>query len=212
MVVGMRNTKTAKRSGATLLCVTTVLTLGLAACGEGDDGGGKDVDSIKSDAPAADGGEDAGEDDDTTAKRPQLRLDTSAEEQSRLTDAYNACLEAKGVPMNHERAEAAGVKQATPMQGAAVAKKHKAAYDACLVKLPRQPPELSPDSNPDFADDYRAYVKCLNKKGMRVHMVPDRSVHPDGLSWRHDEGAQPQLSSAEQAKIDRTCNQAAFGD
>lgn len=222
----MRNTKTAKRSGATLLCVTAVLTLALTACGASD-GGGEGVASVESDAPATVGdsdrdedagtSEDAGKDkdkgkDDVNAKRPQLRLDTSKEERARLTDAYHACLEAEGVPMNTERAEAAGAKQPAPVQGPGVTEKHKAAFDACLVKLPLQPPETRPDTNPDFADDYRAHVECLKKKGMRVHMVPDRSVYPDGLAWRYDDGEQPELSSAEQEKIERTCNQEAFGD
>jgi hypothetical protein len=219
----MPNTKTAKRRpGVTLLCVLAALPLALTACGGGDEGG-EDVASVESDSPAADGNadkdqgkdEDADKDkdkDDVTGKRPQLRLDTSEEERARLTDAYNACLEAQGVPMNHERAQAAGAEQAPPVQDPAVTKKHKAAYDACLVKLPLQPPETEPDTNPDYADDYRAYVKCLNKKGMRVHMVPDRSVHPDGLAWRYDDGAQPQLSDAEQTKAESTCNQEAFGD
>ncbi|CDR02787.1 hypothetical protein GCM10022420_062080 [Streptomyces iranensis] len=211
MVVGMRNTKT-----AALLCATAMLSLALTACGGGSGvKTDKGVDSVNSDAPAAGGKADTDQRegrDDVTADRPQLRLDSSEEERARLNDAYNACLEAKGVPMNHERAQAAGAEQAPPVQDPAVVEKHKAGYDACLVKLPRQPPETEPDTNPRYADDYRAYVKCLNKNGMRVHMVSDTSVSPDGLAWRYDDGKQQRLSEAEQTKVDRSCELEAFSD
>ncbi|MFE5120473.1 hypothetical protein [Streptomyces sp. NPDC056669] len=211
----MRKTET-----AALLCATAVLSLALTACGGGSGvKTDKGVDSIDSEAPAAGGKADGKADTDrrggkkdVTADRPQLRMDSSQEERDRLGDAYNACLEAHGVPMNHERAKLAGAKQASPVQDPAVVKKHQAGYDACLVKLPRQPPETEPETNPHFADDYRAYVKCLNKNGMRVHMVPDTSVSPDGLAWRYDDGKQQQLSDAEQTKVDHTCELEAFSD
>ncbi|MFF4479552.1 hypothetical protein ACWDHW_13670 [Streptomyces melanosporofaciens] len=207
----MRMTKT-----AALLWATAALSLALTACGGGSGvKTDKGVDSIDSQAPAAGGKADTdrrGGKKDVTADRPQLRLDSSQEERDRLGDAYNACLEAHGVPMNHERAKLAGAKQASPVQDPAVVKKHQAGYDACLVKLPRQPPETEPETNPHFADDYRAYVKCLNKHGMRVHMVSDTSVSPDGLAWRYDDGEQRQLSDAEETKVDRACELAAFSD
>ncbi|WP_253209285.1 hypothetical protein [Streptomyces niphimycinicus] len=206
----MRKTKT-----AALLWATAALSLALTACGGGSGvKTDKGVDSIESEAPAAGGKADPDHREgkkDVTADRPQLRMDSSQEERDRLGDAYNACLEAHGVPMNHERAKLAGAKQASPVQDPAVVKKHQAGYDACLVKLPRQPPETEPETNPHFADDYRAYVKCLNKHGMRVHMVPDTSVSPDGLAWRYDDGKQ-QISEAEQTKVDRACELEAFSD
>ncbi|AWW43253.1 hypothetical protein DN051_42475 (plasmid) [Streptomyces cadmiisoli] len=82
------------------------------------------------------------------AKRPQLRLDTSDEERARLGDAYNACLEAQGVPMATERAASAGAKQASPVQR--LGPEYDDEFDACLVKLPLQPPETAPDTNPQY--------------------------------------------------------------
>ncbi|MFE1518988.1 hypothetical protein ACFW9I_19510 [[Kitasatospora] papulosa] len=188
--------------------------LALTACGGGaESGSGKSVDSLETGAPtgknAAPKGGDSG-DAAVEAKRPQLRLDTSEEEQSRFTDAYNACLQAHDVPMNTERAAAAGAKQAGPKVSEKDYPKYQAAYDACLVKLPRQPPETSPETNTRYADDYRAYVKCLQGRGMKIHLTPDTSVYPDGLAWTYDD-ASVSLPEAEQSAADRACTLEAFG-
>ncbi|CAL9517899.1 hypothetical protein SUDANB140_03790 [Streptomyces sp. enrichment culture] len=194
-----------------------------AACGSGGDTGadsGKGVDTLESGAPKDKGkdkgkesaSKDGGGDSAVDAKRPQLRLDTSDEEEQRLRDAYNACLQAHGVPMNTKRAALAGAKQAAPQQGRADAAKYRPAYEACEVKLPLQPPETRPESNPDYADDYRAYVKCLQKKGMKIHLVQDTSVSADGLGWTYDEDTTGTLPDSEVLEADRSCSLEAFGD
>ncbi|MBU6531024.1 hypothetical protein [Streptomyces mayonensis] len=193
-----------------------------AACGSGGDteaDSGKGVDTLESGSPkdkdkekdkesaSKDGGDSA-----VDPKRPQLRLDTSEEEKQRLTDAYNACLQAHGVPMNTKRAALAGAKQAAPQQGRADAAKYRPAYEACEVKLPLQPPETRPESNPDYADDFRVYVKCLQKKGMKIHLIKDTSVSADGLGWTYDEDTTGTLPDSQVLEADRSCSLEAFGD
>ncbi|MBB4795194.1 hypothetical protein [Streptomyces nodosus] len=190
--------------------------MSLAACHSGEgvqSSSGKGVDSLVSDAPTGRGTATKGAPRDSAVenKRPQLRLDTSDEERQRLTDVYNACLQAHGVPMNTERAAAAGAKQAPPKQGEADSPAYQAAYDACLVKLPRQPPETMPETNPRYADDYRAYVKCLQHRGMKIHLVSDTSVSPDGLGWTYDEDTTGTLSESKATEADRACSLEAFG-
>ncbi|GHH85077.1 hypothetical protein GCM10018793_51650 [Streptomyces sulfonofaciens] len=207
---------------AAALCAAVLAAAVLAGCGTGGGtgggpSGGKEVDSLAGGSPGAGGarhGAGAGggaSSDAVQAKRPQLRLDTSEEESARLTDAYHACLQAHGVPMNTQRAAAAGQKQAWPLVPPGQEDRYRPAYDACLVKLPRQPPETSPRTNPHYADDYRTYVKCLKKHGMKIHMVPDTSVYSDGLGWTYDSDATSSLPESEQPGVERNCTTEAFG-
>ncbi|MFG2800906.1 hypothetical protein [Streptomyces pseudovenezuelae] len=55
----------------------------------------------------------------------------------------------------------------------------QAATKACTGRLPLQPPELERTSNPHY-DDYRAYVKCLKRNGLKVSALPDNS------GWTYD--------------------------
>ncbi|OIJ95690.1 hypothetical protein BIV24_08525 [Streptomyces colonosanans] len=189
----------------------------LTACGGGDGAGsssGKGVDTLQSGAPAGKSTASKGgaHDSAVDAKRPQLRLDTSLEEEQRLSDAYNACLQAHGVPMNTERAAAAGAKQAAPKVSEKDNSKYQAAYDACLVKLPLRPPETSPETNAHYADDYRAYVKCLQHRGMKIHLISDTSVYPDGLGWTYDDDTTGSLPESKETEADRACLLEAFSD
>ncbi|MBL1100203.1 hypothetical protein [Streptomyces coffeae] len=217
---GLPRTPEIRRRGLRLLVagLAVAAMMPLAACSSG---GGvesssdqKSVDTLASGAPkgkntASKGG---AHDSAVDAKRPQLRLDTSPEESQRLGDAYNACLQAHGVPMNTKRAALAGAKQAAPLQREADTPKYRGAYKACLVKLPLRPPETRPETNPDYADDYRAYVKCLQHKGMKIHLVPDTSVSPDGLGWTFDEDTTGTLPESKIDQADRACSLEAFGD
>ncbi|WP_282082200.1 hypothetical protein [Streptomyces tendae] len=196
--------------------LAVVAGMSLAACGSGEDaeaGSGKSVDSLASGSPTGKepASKDEARDSAVDAKRPQLRLDTSEEEEQRLTDAYNACLQAHGVPMNTKRAAIAGAKQAAPEQGRADAPKYRPAYEACLVKLPLQPPETTPEGNPHFADDFRAYVDCLQHKGMKIHLVADTSVSADGLSWTYDKDTTGTLPESGVPEAEQSCSLEAFG-
>ncbi|MGW2779484.1 hypothetical protein ACWC4C_44620 [Streptomyces olivaceoviridis] len=142
------------------------------------------------------------------AKRPQLRLDSSQEESDRLWDAYWACLQAHGVPMNDARVDRPG-EQAPPVDDPKVADQYKAQYHACLSRMPLQPVEERPETNPHYADDHRAYVGCLKSKGMKVHEVFGDDGSPDG--WTYDKDVPKDGGGLPTEKIDHDCRLEAFG-
>ncbi|MFD9812112.1 hypothetical protein [Streptomyces sp. NPDC059080] len=200
----------AVRTAAISACALLAATV-LTACGADGDGAkaAKDgVSTLESGSPSAAGKSGSSEASKTDSRRPQLRMDSSDEERDRLGDAYNACLQAHGVPMNTKRAALAGAKQAAPLYGMEKETKYKSAFDACLVKRPLQPPELDSDVNPHYTDQYRNYVKCLNDKGMRIHMLQDD--HGVAIGWTYNDSNGNSLSDAEQTKADDTCTKESF--
>lgn len=58
-------------------------------------------------------------------------------------------------------------------EGAPTTPAAKAGAKACASKQPITPPELDPAQNPDYSDDLRVMVKCLNAHGIRATMVGD---------------------------------------
>ncbi|MFG2358788.1 hypothetical protein [Streptomyces sp. NPDC048521] len=204
------------------LLTTALLTAGVAltACGGGD-GGGTDSGQKASDSgiaslatPSSGGGKSGATSSAQSstaaieAKRPQLRLDSSQEEINGLWNAYWACLQAHGVPMNTARVDRPG-RQAPPVDDPKVADQYKAQYHACLYKMPLQPVEERPETNPHYADDYRAYIGCLKSKGMKVHEVFASDGSPDG--WTYDKDVPKDGGSLPTEKIDHDCRLEAFG-
>ncbi|MEW2401192.1 hypothetical protein [Streptomyces sp. NPDC046862] len=128
----------------------------LTACGGvgGSDDAGKgsegEVASITT--PAAKGGS-ASASADPDAGRPQIRLDSTNEEVNRMYDAWIACLKEHGVEEKYK---------VTP---------NDPRVKACDGKRPLDPPELDPAKNPDYADDTRAMVKCMNEHGIKSVVV-----------------------------------------
>ncbi|MFF2523497.1 hypothetical protein [Streptomyces liangshanensis] len=183
--------------------------IGLTACDGDEESTAKGVDTLVSGSPGAkstDSPDAAASAAAVDAKRPQLRLDTSLKEQQQLTDAYNACLQAHGVPMNTKRAAAAGTKQAPPLQDPNNPDKYRPAYDACLVKLPLLPPEISPD-NPKYDDMMRAEVKCLNTAGDKVKLTFGDDGHVSGWTYLDSD---PGLSISAREAIEDKCHKQAF--
>ncbi|WP_405865509.1 hypothetical protein OG407_41675 [Streptomyces sp. NBC_01515] len=144
--------------------------------------------------PAARGGS-ARPDVDDESGRPQLRLDTSRQEQDRLTFVYFDCLRDHGVLGGHKP----GSSQWFPGGGAT---KNAAAYKACLVKKPLQPPELDPAKNPHYLDDFRTYIRCLDDGGLKV------KGPADGSGWNRDGGSTP--TRAQQDRLDHDCELRAY--
>ncbi|MYX37127.1 MULTISPECIES: hypothetical protein [unclassified Streptomyces] len=128
--------------------------------------------------------------------RPQLRLDSSDAERDRYWNAYATCLKDHG----HKMILARGPYSIDQNDNSPTA---KAAQKTCAGKLPLQPPELRRDSNPHYDDDYRAYIKCLNSRGLKVVALPDNS------GWTFD--GQSTMSDTEQTKVDKNCTMEAFG-
>ncbi|MFF7680239.1 hypothetical protein [Actinacidiphila glaucinigra] len=133
---------------------------------------------------------------DSEQGRPQLRLDSSDAERDRYWNAYATCLKDHG----HKMILARGPYSIDQNDNSPTA---KAAQKTCAGKLPLQPPELRRDSNPHYDDDYRAYVKCLNSRGLKVVALPDNS------GWTYD--GQTTMSDTEQTKVDKNCTMEAFG-
>jgi len=180
---------------AVLLSGALVLT----GCGGSDDGSStrQDVASLHSDAPTTGKtSASASTAPDADAGRPQLRLDSSDAERDRYWHIYATCLKDHGHKMLPQRGPDS-IDQTDQSPEA------KAATKACAGKLPLQPPELERSSNPHYDDDYRAYVKCLNRKGLKVTALPDNS------GWTYD--GQTTMSQARQTEVDKSCTMEAFG-
>ncbi|MDX2848621.1 hypothetical protein PV342_09115 [Streptomyces sp. PA03-3a] len=163
----------------------------------GQRSGEQDVASVatgtSSAAPRSPSGTPAG---DSEQGRPQLRLDSSDAERDRYWNAYATCLKDHG----HKMILARGPYSIDQNDNSPTA---KAAQKTCAGKLPLQPPELRRDSNPHYDDDYRAYIKCLNSRGLKVVALPDNS------GWTYD--GQTTMSDTEQTKVDKNCTMEAFG-
>ncbi|PWI15821.1 hypothetical protein DI272_17840 [Streptomyces sp. Act143] len=191
------STRRGRVLGATAL-LSGVAVLLLTGCGGTDDDGSErqDVASLRSEAPAAGGATSASAAPAADSGRPQLRLDSSDAERDRYWHVYATCLKDHGHKMLPQR----GPDSVDDTDQSPTA---KAATKACAGKLPLQPPELDRSTNPHYDDDYRAYVKCLNREGLKVHALPDNS------GWTYD--GQTTMGNARQIEVDKSCTLEAFG-
>ncbi|MCZ7376294.1 hypothetical protein [Micromonospora sp. WMMC250] len=186
------------------LAAVTLLAVALAGCGGDADketaGGTGDVASLTTpSAPASTTGA-------AVNGRPQLRLDTTDEEETQLWETYKICLHEHGVKKNEGRAPGptgSGTGLSLDQSG-----EPKAAYVACAGKMPLQPPELDRDRNPNYVSQWNDYVQCLRGHGLKIHSLPD------GSGWTYDDGvADPTngLEGAAMAKLERDCTMEIFG-
>ncbi|MFK4105121.1 hypothetical protein ACI2L1_34660 [Streptomyces sp. NPDC019531] len=151
----------------------------LTGCGGGkakDDG----VASIN-DPNGSGGSAKAGADPD--AGRPQIRLDSTQEDITRLWDAFSGCMKENGAPNGKAEDDSPAMK-------------------ACRSKLPLNPPELDPAKNPKYSDGARAMVKCMNDHGIK-------SVIGDNGLWGLESGNS--LNAPNYASIETDCQVKAFG-
>lgn len=189
--------------GAALLLAGALLLTGCGGSGGGSgDGDGdtghdastRDVASLHSEPPT--GKPQAGPSPSADDGRPRLRLDSSEAEKDRYWHIYATCLKEHG----HKMLTARGPDSIDQTDNSPTA---KAATKACAGRLPLQPPELDRETNPRFDDEYRAYVKCLNREGLKVTALPDNS------GWTYN--GNTTMSQAQQAKVDKSCTMEAFG-
>ncbi len=171
----------------------------LTGCGDsrGSDGNGstqRDVASLQSGAPADKASASAAPSADDG--RPQLRLDSSEQERDHYWHIYATCLKDHG----HKMLPVRGPDSIDDTDQSATA---KAAQKACAGKLALQPPELDRARNPHYDDDYRAFVKCLNRQGLKVIALPDNS------GWTYD--GETTMSQARENQVDKSCTMEAFG-
>ncbi|MFI1561606.1 hypothetical protein ACH4ZX_00820 [Streptomyces sp. NPDC020490] len=182
--------------GAAAFLAGAVLLTGCGGSGasEGDGPTRQDVASLRSGAPDGEATAKAAPSPD--AGRPQLRLDSSDAERNRYWHLYAMCLKEHG----HKMLPARGPDSVDDTDHSATA---RAAVKACANRLPLQPPEMDRASNPHYDDDFRAYVKCLNREGLEVTALPDDS------GWTYDGNST--MSAAQQSQVDRSCTLEAFG-
>ncbi|MFJ6568971.1 hypothetical protein ACIQNU_16245 [Streptomyces sp. NPDC091292] len=153
--------------GAALLTVVTACGGGgggtdKSGQGESGGGGGDGIASITS--PAARDGSAPRASADPDAGRPRIRLDSTQEEINRLYEAWTACLKENGAgDKNKTSPDSPGVK-------------------ACAKKQPLDPPELDPARNPEYADDVRTMVTCMNEHGVKSVVMEEGWGLEDGAS------------------------------
>ena len=173
--------------------------LALAACGSGSgDSAAPQVAALPSSASSS-----ASQAPTTTvtAGRPQERLDDTPQQRQALIHAWDVCLLANG----------ATSQGATGVQGDPDLIKEpipKQAYTACLSKEPVGPPELDPNLNPNYRQDWLNEISCLRSHGVMVHLTQDTSAGPNGLSWTFDDNAPP--LPANESQLEDSCELAAF--
>jgi hypothetical protein len=125
---------------------------------------------------------------------PRARLDSTAAELQAWSLAYWQCMKDHGARVdNSEKAKSIGFvdkSQASPE-----------AFAACASKKPNfVPPEMDPDLNPDYRQQWHEHVKCLQRKGMPVVETDD--------GWNFD--SSNAVIPAGEEKIEHDCQIEAF--
>jgi hypothetical protein len=187
-----------RRTTALLVPATAVLALAaLTACGgKSDSGTGVASVTDTGTGTASSGKTRAQQTPDPDAGRPQLRLDTSEEEKTRLFNVWSACIHQHGVPMQGVVKDGRDV----PVQSD---RAYPAAAKACISKLPLDPPELDRTKNPHYMDDFRAEIACLHKAGVKVEPMADA----EGYTWPSGGVNVPNLP-----ELQKRCRIEAFSD
>ncbi|MFC4502396.1 MULTISPECIES: hypothetical protein [Streptomyces] len=181
-----------------LVSATAILALAtLTACG-GDADSGTGVASITETGTGTASSDKAQgkQSKDPEAGRPQLRLDTSEEEENRLFNIWSACIHEHGVPMQDIVKDGKNVPDQTH-------RAYPAAAKACIGKLPVGPPELDRAKNPHYMDDFRAEIACMHEAGVKVEPMPDG----EGYTWPSGEINVPNLPD-----LEKRCRIEAFSD
>ncbi|MFF3248736.1 hypothetical protein ACFYWY_34515 [Streptomyces sp. NPDC002870] len=135
------------------------------------------------------------------AEGVQLRLDSSEEEKRLIHNAWSTCLKKNGVPTYAKQEngpDPGGGEWIWPefkspaMRGAA---------EKCKSKKPLQPPELVKEKNPNYMDDFREWLQCMDKRGVKTNAIAD------GSGWNYV-GTQPPNAY----EIEEECKVEAFSD
>ncbi|MFE1251549.1 hypothetical protein [Streptomyces sp. NPDC058735] len=177
----------------------------ISGCSDGSGGRDPEVASVASAGSGKPGGSGSSAAAAAEAGRPQLRLDTTIEEEVRMYQGYLRCLKDQGVDI--PRSGGKGGEDIDPnslwFPGVNVAEEHPAAEKKCLSKRPLQPSETDPKKNPNYMTDYREWIECDNRRGLEVDPLPD------GSGWNYKEGGSIP-DNADQ--IDSECRIEAFSE
>jgi hypothetical protein len=194
----------------TVVLSMVALALVLTGCSGGSEPGAPEVAALPSTAAGSPTPAVRASASDTS--RAQMRLDDTDERRDTLIRAWDTCLVKHGAhyePANKRAAAlpADSTGKAFPQLAEPIPASAKA---ACQDLLPQMPPELEPDQNPHYRDDWVANVKCLRAQGYQVHLTTDTSAGPGGLTWTYDDNATGELPD-DAAQIEQKCMITAFG-
>jgi hypothetical protein len=170
-------------TGAALALARGVL---LSACGgsttdSGTGTGQGEVASLPSTAPRASTSSAAAE------ERPLIRTDTSPEEEQRLWDLWQDCMENGGAPSNG--AAGKGPRPATDADRQDP--KARKAVEACANKEPETVWERAKRLDPAYPDKLRDWVTCIRSHGIDAWesngLLTFESLPPDNQTKKVDE-------------------------
>ncbi|MCX4993621.1 hypothetical protein [Streptomyces sp. NBC_00568] len=190
----------ARNAAAPLIAVAAAI-LSLASCGDSGQQDKKDeVPSLQQDSKKPAVSPDAADPD---KDQPRIRLDSTPDEMRNIYNAYASCLKQHGGKVEEVTGPKAAGKHL--LNAAEDELQPTAALKACKKKKPVPPPELDPNQNPNYADDFRASIKCINDHGIRIKALPD------GSGWNYDASvSQDERGAPRTERILRECEIEAF--
>lgn len=195
-------TKTTHFTSAGAAVAAVLCLAALSACGgsptDGSDGTAKDDQVASVTSPATKDGGGASASPSGAEQGVQLRMDMSEDEKERIHQGWGVCLKNQGVPTGDKGVPGMVVP-------AAGADEYPKEFKACEAKRPIAPPEMNPATNPEYADDFRAWVRCMNDKGLKVDALADGT----GWTWAEETGPVPP-GSAQANLIELDCQKEAF--
>jgi hypothetical protein len=197
--------------GAAIGAVAVVVLL--SGCAErsadagGDPAAGDEVASVAGAGTPGAEGDAKGQD----GEAPRRRLDMTEAETLAMFQPYLQCLKDRGAPVENAPKQLKGGRGEAPsgdMSGmlyypSVDSAEYPAAEKACVGIRPLMPRELDPKANPEYMDDFRAEIECLEAHGVKV------TGAPDGSGWTYRDGYQPDDAAH---KTERDCQLEAFGD
>lgn len=183
----------AARRAAVPFAVVTAVALGLTGCGGSGDSG---VSGKKDEVASLEKGDKkpsaAASSADPDEGRPRLRVDSTEDEVRALYNAYYSCLKQHGGKVEQVTGSKSGGEYV--LTGPEDEQQPAEAVKACENKNPLPAPETDPQQNPNYADDFRAWVTCINDRGLRVKALPD------GSGWNWDSNVSEEEKGSPRAK------------
>jgi hypothetical protein len=174
------------RLGTLTACVVTSSVLAAAGCSSHSSNTHQQVASV---ATAAASSSSAAGDVGVEIRPDWTDVDVQA-----ANRAYYACLKTHGVPMF---AKPGGYEVPADDE------KPAAAYEACKVKKPYLSPLLDKNKNPNWGDQTRAWMACMNRQGIPVSGDPYADFFTFGTR-RAD------IDSAKYVEIYRQCQKESY--